>query len=129
MYYHECERCGGHLDPGERCDCLTEDQRAAQRLTYEAWEAAGDFEKVARPGMTVEERIVEEFRDALPPATIRANLLQAGEPYDHRLDPRTGHWKATYFTFAKRDGEWVYCGKCFIGETTEPFITGRLEMA
>lgn len=21
MYYNECEKCGAHLDPGEKCDC------------------------------------------------------------------------------------------------------------
>lgn len=22
MYFHVCEHCGAHLDPGEPCDCL-----------------------------------------------------------------------------------------------------------
>ena len=21
MYYEKCDRCGAHLDPGEKCDC------------------------------------------------------------------------------------------------------------
>ena len=24
MYYNECEKCGAHLDPGEKCDCEEE---------------------------------------------------------------------------------------------------------
>lgn len=26
-YYRTCERCGAHLDPGERCDCEQEERR------------------------------------------------------------------------------------------------------
>ena len=28
MYFHICPRCGSHLDPGERCDCETQRQKA-----------------------------------------------------------------------------------------------------
>lgn len=27
MYWHECEKCGARLDPGERCDCEEETKR------------------------------------------------------------------------------------------------------
>lgn len=33
MIYHTCPRCGANLDPGERCDCLREDQRENQPQT------------------------------------------------------------------------------------------------
>ena len=26
-YYRTCERCGAHLDPGEKCDCEQEEER------------------------------------------------------------------------------------------------------
>lgn len=28
-YYNVCQRCGGHLDPGEKCDC--EEERAREQ--------------------------------------------------------------------------------------------------
>ena len=56
----------------------------------------------------------------LPPTTLRGDLVQAGEPYSHQYDPEDDRWRATYTTFAKVDGEWTYCGKCFVGKTKEP---------
>ena len=50
----------------------------------------------------------------------RGDLVQAGEPYSHQYDPEAERWRATYTTFAKVDGEWTYCGKCFVGKTKEP---------
>ena len=49
------------------------------------WSAAGDFEKAAKPGDLVDEEIVEEFVNCLPPTTLRGDLVQAGEPYFGRL--------------------------------------------
>lgn len=72
------------------------------------WSAAGDFEKAAKPGDLVDEEIVEEFVNCLPPTTLRGDLVQAGEPYSHQYDPEAERWRATYTTFAKVDGEWTY---------------------
>lgn len=80
------------------------------------WSAVGDFEKAAKPGDLVDEEIVEEFVNCLPPTTLRGDLVQAGEPYSHQYDPEADRWRATYTTFAKVDGEWTYCGKCFVGK-------------
>lgn len=49
-----------------------------------------------------------------------ADWSAAGEPYSHQYDPEAERWRATYTTFAKVDGEWTYCGKCFVGKTKEP---------
>lgn len=48
---------------------------------------AATLEDILEPGDTVAEEIVEDIRDSLPPTTNRANLMQSGEPSDHRLDP------------------------------------------
>ena len=117
MYYHECDRCGSRLDPGEVCDCLRQEDQARRVAD---WSAAGDFEKAAKPGDLVDEEIVEEFVNCLPPTTLRGDLVQAGEPYSHQYDPEAERWRATYTTFAKVEGEWTYCGKCFVGKTKEP---------
>lgn len=89
-------------------------------MTVDDWRAAGDFDKAAKPGDLVDEEIVQEFVNVLPPTTLRSNLVQAGEPYSHHFDPETERWRCTYTTFAKVDGEWVYCGNCFVGKTEEP---------
>lgn len=89
-------------------------------VTYADWEAAGDFTKAARPGDYVEERIVDDMRDVLPPAKMERGFLQVGEPYSHEFDPETGHWRGTFPTFVKEGQNWKYCGNCFIGKTTPP---------
>lgn len=47
-YWKECPRCGSHLDPGERCDCGTEEKEKPKarevktiRLSYETKEVKG----------------------------------------------------------------------------------------
>lgn len=120
MYYNECARCGSHLDPGELCDCTSQEERRARRVTMADWSAAGDFEKAAKIGDLIDEEIVEEFVNCVPPTTLRGDLVQVGEPYSHCYDPETDRWRASYTTFSKEDGEWVYCGKCFAGKTEEP---------
>jgi hypothetical protein len=113
--FKECPVCGAHLDPGETCDC-----RKPKLITYADWEAAGSFEKAASPGDAVEERIVDEFLNCLPPVRQEWGFIQCGEPYSHEYDPETGHWRATFATFQKRDDTWYYCGNCFAGKSTEP---------
>lgn len=83
------------------------------------WEESGleDFGDYFLPGDTVTEDVYDNFLDILPPATMRANLLQVGEPAAHEKDPATGNYRATYPTFARVNGQWYYAGECFIGET------------
>lgn len=121
MYNYFCDHCGAALDPGEICDCKQQPEESERRIvTYADWEAAGDFTKAARPGDYVEERIVDDMRDVLPPAKMERGFLQVGEPYSHEFDPETGHWRGTFPTFVKEGQNWKYCGNCFIGKTTPP---------
>ena len=62
-----------------------------------------------QPGDYVEQAVVDDAMDCLPPACMRSDCSQLGEPYSHRLDPDTGKWRAI----------WEYCGHCFCGENTE----------
>ena len=121
MHNYFCDHCGAALDPGEICDCKQQPEESEQRIvTYDDWEAAGDFSKAARPGDYVEERIVDDMRDVLPPAKMEHGFLQVGEPYSHEFDPETGHRRGTFPTFVKEGQNWKYCGNCFIGKTTPP---------
>ena len=71
-------------------------------------------------GDYVEQAIVDEALDMLPPACMRSSCSQIGEPYSHRLDPDSGKWRATYATFKRvSKGVWEYCGHCFLGENVE----------
>ena len=93
---------------------------AHKLVTYADWEAAGSFEKAANPGDYVEERIIDEMRDCLPPACMDFGFLQMGEPHSHELDPDTGRWRPTFATFKKDGQHWTYCGNCFYKQDTPP---------
>ena len=74
----------------------------------------------AKVGDLVEEQVVDNFMDCLPPACYRQDCAQLGEPSNYKQDEKTGKWRPTFLTFRKvRDGVWAYCGKCFCGENTE----------
>mgnify|MGYP000763982312 FL=1 len=121
MHNYFCDHCGAALDPGEICDCKQQPEESERRIvTYADWEAAGDFVKAARPGDYVEERIVDDMRDVLPPAKMERGFLQVGEPYSHELDPDTGKWRPTFATFKKDGQHWTYCGNCFYKQDTPP---------
>lgn len=82
-----------------------------------------DYQKV-RVGDYVEQAVVDNAMDCLPPACMTSQCAQMGEPYSHREDPDTGKWRATYATFKRVGGEWPngiwqYCGHCFCGENVE----------
>ena len=85
----------------------------------------GEFRcNTAKIGDYVTQEVVDWFMDCLPPACMRSDCSQLGEPYSHRQDPDNGQWKATYTTFKKIAGEWPngiweYCGNCFRGENVE----------
>ena len=76
----------------------------------------------AQIGDYVEQAVVDDAMDCLPPAGMSATCSQMGEPYSHREDPETSKWRATYATFKRcmdAPGVWEYCGHCFQGETSE----------
>lgn len=73
-------------------------------------------------GDYVEQAVVDNAMDCMPPASMSSRCSQMGEPYSHRLDPKSGRWRATYATFkrcAGISGVWEYCGHCFRGENEE----------
>ena len=80
----------------------------------------GDFNTIAKVGDLIDDEIVWEMIECVPPACMRSSCMQCGEPYSHREDPDTGKWRATYDTFKKIDnGIYEYCGHCFCGENVE----------
>ena len=67
------------------------------------------------------EEMINYFMDLLPPACMRTNCSQIGEPASHVLNVNDGNYYATYATFKQiTKNIWQYCGECFRGENTQP---------
>lgn len=64
----------------------------------------------------VDEQIVEEFRDCIPPVAYNGRYLQCGEAYTHKFNYKTQKYEPAFMTFAKDVGVWVYKGICFYKE-------------
>lgn len=74
----------------------------------------------AKIGDYVEESIVDNAINSMPPACMLSYCTQMGEPYSHRFDPDKGKWRSTYGTFKQIEGKiWQWCGYCFYGENVE----------
>ena len=70
-------------------------------------------------GTLVSEEVVDDAINALPPACMRSDCSQLGEPAAYRIDDN-GNARATYATFKRiTKGVWVYCGDCFRGENVQ----------
>ena len=84
-----------------------------KQVYNQSWYFGTDALKV---GDLVEQEIVSDLMDSLPPVCMRSDCSQIGEPASHKEDAN-GNYKATYTTFKKvAEGIWEYCGNCFRGE-------------
>lgn len=135
MWNYKCDHCGCALDPGEACDCRREAPPTVQ-LGREApaegqrslngkpvWTEDNFDYSTVKVGDYVEQAVVDNAMNCLPPACMTSECAQLGEPYSHREDPKTGRWRPTFATFKRvtsgPDGIWQYCGHCFQGENVE----------
>lgn len=78
----------------------------------------------AKVGDLVDAAVVMDAMNCLPPACMRLNCAQIGEPYSHRFDDVSGQFRPTFTTFRCVEGDfgtgvWEYRGHCFFNETTE----------
>lgn len=82
--------------------------------TFAGWVESGlsDFSDYCKPNDKVDREMVDYFRDVLPPTTMKARLLQSGDPHNYAPD-ENGRYRETYTTFAKIDPSWIYMGNCF----------------
>lgn len=72
-----------------------------------------------KPGTRVEDDIVEQLRNGMPPKTDGMGVFQTGEPYSHFKG------QPTYMTFTRNgDSTWTYVGLCLAGQTKP--IVGRM---
>lgn len=69
-------------------------------------------------GDLVDSDIVDLIINCLPPACMRSDCTQLGEPTDHRMDG--DKLKPVFATFRRIEGDiWEFCGSCFQGENAE----------
>lgn len=78
------------------------EEKQKEIKTLKGWEESGkNWDDFCKPGELVDEDIYWYFLNILPPRNMGAGYLQVGEPYDSRLNPKTGKYMATYSTFVK----------------------------
>lgn len=97
------------------------EEKQKEIKTLKGWEESGkNWDDFCKPGELVDEDVYWYFLNILPPRNMGAGYLQVGEPYDSRLNPKTGKYMATYSTFVRAgDKAWKYCGNCFPGESVD----------
>lgn len=94
-------------------------------MTYngeKVWKSEEFLYENAQVGDYVDAEVVDDAMSIIPPACMRSDCSQLGEPYSHRQDPDTGVWRPTFRTFkcvSQEHGIWMYCGNCFRGESVE----------
>ncbi len=73
-------------------------------------------------GDLVDESLVDEALNMLPPITMRGDCVQPGGAHSHEVDSKTGRIRGTYRTFRRiQKNVWMYCGHCFAGENIETY--------
>jgi hypothetical protein len=87
-------------------------------VTLSMWEETGKFSDCANPGDYVEEAIVEEFTRNDPQEINQPGYVQCGTPFGFEYNAK-GLLRPTFTTFARLDGNWVFCGHCFRNEKAD----------
>lgn len=113
------------LTPEQRLEILELVQGERKRITdsypvktYYGWHRSGlpMFEDYCFPDDMVDEEMVENFVNAVPPVLMYSTCAQAGEPFTHERD-EAGRYRPTYATFHRAEsGLWQFDGYCFEGE-------------
>lgn len=111
------------LTAQQRLDVLELVQAERKKLTtmevktLDGWHNCGlSFDEFCFPGDTVSEDVVDYFVNVVPPVTLSATCVQAGEPYSSEAD-ENGRFRPTYTTFHRLDKDrWQYDGCCFMGD-------------
>ena len=96
----------------------------SKHITMQMWAEAGSFDRIARPGDTVDEDVAMDFLNSMPPLTMSrsdngVSFFQNSEPYSHEKTDSGKFYAPTYSTFERKDGVWYYLGNCFRGEKTD----------
>lgn len=106
-----------YFEKSEQAD-ETVEQETEIIKTMNDWQRSNssDFDSFAKVEDVVDEDIIDFFVNGISPITYRSNLIQSGEPYSHKYNPRTKRNEGTYITFVRINDKWIYKGHCFYGE-------------
>lgn len=91
-------------------------------ITMQMWAEAGSFDRIAKAGDSVDDEIVEQFRNSLPPIVNGGEFMQAGGAYADIFIKELDTYAPLYATFKKcvtpthPEGIWVYLGNCLRGK-------------
>ncbi len=101
-------------EPDNRVPMETYNGKPVYNWDHVYWE-------IMEPGSYVNREIADHMLNVLPPAYWTRNVIQLGEPYDHRpLPDDPEKYAPTYDTFVRvTDEVWEYRGHCFKGKTEE----------
>jgi len=94
--------------------------------TLAGWRESGlpTFDDYCSPGDVVDDELVEEMINCVPPVLMLSFCTQAGEAVSHERDER-GAYRPTYTTFHRFvGGHWQYDGACFYKENINRY-TGK----
>lgn len=115
-----------HLTPGQIhavlqtfYNAMSSASNAEKHKTYNGWSNSGSctFDDYVNVGDSVDEEIVLNFLELLPPASNREGYMQVGEPHSSEFDENKSEYRSTYMTFQKEGDTWYYKGYCFLGES------------
>jgi len=78
--------------------------------THQDWPQGVDLGKYLNIGDIVDERMVEHFRNVMPAAVDKEDIVQMGEAAGF------ANGKNVFWTLARCEGDqWVYVGRCHLG--------------
>lgn len=100
-----------YLIERERKDpCTRKDMRTYKE--HKVFNKDWFYMQALEPGDFVENEVIEDLMNCLPPACMRSSCFQFGEPVSHI------NGKALYHTFTCVDKDtWQYKGRCFRGKS------------
>lgn len=71
-------------------------------------------------GSLVEQNVVDDLVNCLPPACMRNDCTQHGEAFTHMNDLESNKCRPVYATFkCVAENIWEFCGYCFRGENVQ----------
>ena len=79
--------------------------------TMDRWHNDGSIKLT--PGQLVDDKVIEELANSVPPTTYSRGIFQPGEAYS-----MSENWEELYMTFIHKDEGWSYIGLCPEGSTT-----------
>ena len=89
---------------------LKEDFFEKPLYTMDDWRVDGSLKPEV--GNYIEDEVIEELANSVPPTTYRMGIFQPGEAYTMSED-----YADLYMTFVRDSGAWKYIGLCPKGST------------